>query len=501
MNPLNQLKHLINIMSPDELRLARKYVDFLHAPDYDSKSSQLLNILLRKPDSEEIEIRKNLKETVAGLTKLVERLIEKLGHALSSEFNMGEKSKLPLALKVERDIYSKLIQVQIYRSRGATHLMMRLLNQMVNQAVSIEHYELARKALYIKRDEVLIREGDSEAKKIEQKISYYEGCEKLLMESNSRKIKLFTEYTSTSNAINYEYWEQELVFFESASDTTKSDTIAYLWGQAKTTFSTLICDYTASEREAYALLRLVKSSLLLNKPKFIGIANLFIAQAKLYGGMYASALDHLDAAKQKFPLNSYNYCLSEELEFHIHFFDGNYDSAEKRIKAIIQNPAYTKSEFLESKKEFLLACCLFAKENYQEAMFIILRLSKIQLDKGGWNLGIRILKALIFIETDDYDNLLPHLVSYERDLMRVKKKETLRKRELVIYKLFNDYAKHKSFTRLAKDRAVELELLAGELPEYRWHKHGHELIPVHLWIIKHVELENVKGNISKRKSK
>jgi hypothetical protein len=499
MNALENLRMMLQTLSPSEIRMARKYVEYTYSGDYSTKVSQLLELLLQNIgyDYEQLEYR--LTEKRPALNKLIERLTTKIGNALTSEFSMmSESSPIADTLKKLWEIQSKLFKARIFLRRGLTWHVSNLLNQAIELCKEVEDYSSIKQALtlqlQIKNTLNLVTDSDD----IKNQIIHYSVCENLLIEVEVRLSHLLSEYTAISSDPDFVFWENELTFFENAYTKTRSVTIRYFQLQAKTTYHVLNCEYLKSSVEAFSMLKLVKENLVLNKKSFIGISHLFITQALIYSEQYTEAAIHLDFARQNFQLNSYNYCLCDEHGFYLYFFTKNYESAEKAIRGIIRNPNYTKAGYLDNKKEYLLSCCQFANNETSEAIRTVLKISDIQQDKSGWNFGIRFLKAMIFCNSKDDELLFSHLKSFERDISRTKKKTTIRERDILIYKLFREFSQHFSFIEVKRNKAVELELLASTLPQYRWLKHGHELIPIHEWFLLQAQEELKSKN---RKSK
>jgi hypothetical protein len=496
---LNDLKQLIQSMSIDEVKLARQYLKFFYS-DFTPKYAQLFVLVLNNFNGDSEALKGTMNETSIGLQRIIERLTEKLTFLLTSELNLNAKSNITYKLRREWELQQKIIAAQIFIKRGILKHAIKLLNQSIEIGKEVEDYSNIKKAITYRYIINESQNGPDKKKPLPEILAYYDECDLLLKKTLTTNTKYLNEAANTSSSINVEEWISMLEEIQQSEIKTQSSTIRNLHLQLQVTFAILCNDYKRAESYSFELYKFIESTPILNHDIAVGIANLIVAQSQMFISNYESSLEYLQIARRFFVQNSFNYLLCDELQFKVHFFAGEYDEAEKSIRKIIHNSNYTKSNFLESKKEYYLAYCLFANGGSFEVTRLLSMLKEIHQDKTGWNLGIRVLKALVFIEHEMFDLLDTHLAAYERDLSYIKKKTKIRERELYIFRVLNDFSKHHSFIELTKRKAYELEQLAGNLPQYVWHKHSHELIPVHEWIYLKAEQERKDLKSKNRKS-
>ncbi len=496
---LNELRQLIQSMSMDEVKLARQYLKFFHA-DFTPKYAQLFTLVLNHFNIDTETVKTTLNETNIGLQRIIERLTEKLTFLLTSELNLNAKSNISYKLRKEWECQQKIVAAQIFIKRGIMNQAIKLLNQAIEIGCDVEDYLSVKKAISFKYILEESQNGPNLKKPLPEVLTHYDECDQLLKQTLSIKSILLNEAANTSSSVDLEKWLAHLKETENAEHKTQSSTIKNLHLQLRITFAILCNEYNQAEALSFQLYKLTKNTPILNHDTAIGVSNLIVSQSQMLIANYEKAIEYLEISRRHFVQNSFNYLLCDELEFKIQFFAGEYSAAEKCIRRILQNTNYTKSNFLASKKEYYLAYCLFAQGAKYEVTRILSTLKEIHQDKTGWNLGIRSLKAMVFIENDMLELLDSHLAAYERDLSFIKKKMKLREREVFIFKVFNDFAKHHSFIELTKRKAYELEQLAGNLPQFAWHKHSHELIPVHEWIYAKAEQERKDQKKKNRKS-
>jgi hypothetical protein len=494
----SDVKKIIAGLNKEEIRLAKKYLNFNQRDADDTLLTKLFLKVIENPNLDSDSARLFMKESVSAFEKLCSRLVEKLNYMVVSEFNMTGKSPIAYKTRREWELQTKLLLAQIQLARGNTDLSITFLNEAVTIGVDIEDYSELVKLMRLKIRILTIRGEKKVFEQAKDKIQYYQQCAEILERSKEQYIKLMTDAHSQTSLFNIETWEQELTKFIHYYEFTNSNYIQYQYLELMQTYCILKNNYSENEKYAYQLLKLVKNVPLLNKQQFLGIANLFVSQANLYVSNYDLASQYCILAREHFSRNTYNYFLTEELEFYINYYSNEFDKAEKAIYRIKRNEDYCIADSVKYQIEFLLAACLFAKKEYNEAQRVLLKINLIQQEKVSWNFAMRTLQAMIYIETDSYDDLLRHLSTYERDIMRVQKKQQVRKREILIWKLFNTWAKTQSFSETIELRKEELSLMQTNEAEYCWQKHGHELVAVDKWFfIKANAEKKTKSGISK----
>jgi hypothetical protein len=491
MPVFNDVKMIIAGLNKEEIRLAKKYLNFNQRDAEDTLLTKLFSKIIENPNLDPDSARLFMKESFSAFEKLCSRLVEKLNYMVVSEFNMTGKSPIAYKTRLEWEMQNKYILAQIQLARGNTELSISFLDNAISIGEEIENYSELEKATQLRIEILSIRGEKGNIKKAFTKIKYYQECSSFVSKTREKYTQLMTNAHSQTGVYSIDNWEQELNWIFEAYQFTKSNYIYYHYLELIQTYCILKNNYSENEKYAYQLLKLVKNVPLLNKQQFLGIANLFVSQANMYVSNYDLANQYCILAREHFSRNTYNYFLTEELEFYINYYSNEFDKAEKAIYRIKRNEDYYIADSVKYQIEFLLGACLFAKKEYNEAQRVLLKINLIQQEKVSWNFAMRTLQAMIYIETDCYDDLLRHLSTYERDLMRVQKKQPVRKREFLIWKLFNTWAKTHSFSETIELRKEELSLMQTNDAEYCWQKHGHELIAIDKWFF-------IKANAEKK---
>ncbi len=497
MPVFSDVKIIIAGLNTEELRLAKKYLNFNQRDSDDTLLTKLFLKILDNPNMDSNSARLFMKESVSAFEKLCSRLIAKLNYMVVSEFNMTGKSPIAYKTRMEWEMQNKYLLAQIQLARGNTEMSIHFLDEALCIGESIENYSELEKSMQL-RIEILAIRGEKKSYEISQeKINYYRQCALLVSSTRERYTKLMTDAHSQAGQYSLDNWDQELNGIREAYEFSKSNYIQYHYFELMQTYCILRCKYVENEKYAYKLLKLVKNVQLLNKQQFLGIANLFVSQANIYTRNYDLAAQYCILSKEHFSRNSYNYFLTEEIEFYIHYFSNDFSRAEEVLYRIKRNDSYCISDSVKYQIDFLLATCLFAKKEFNDAQRVLLKINLIQQDKVSWNLAMRTLQAMIHIETDCFDDLLRHLSTYERDIMRIQKKQHVRKREMLIWKLFNTWSKTQSFTETITIRGEELKQMQSDSTEYCWQKHGHELVAVDKWFLsKANEEKKTKSRLS-----
>lgn len=478
---LEQVVSFILAMSKEELRLAKKYLNFYQRDSNETQLSKLYHFLLQHPDTSTTRLYIELNESPKGLENILKRLLSKLEEMVMSEFNMGQQSVLNLRTKIDYEIRTKSLLAEVCLTRGLPKHAIRLIEGMLEKALHIEDYAHVNRLLNLKIQFYHHRNGNKDYQQLSSEISKYQSYDVMLAQTKELFAAVSSKSTSYAVVEDYSELREAVATVERFYAITQSHTIAHYLYQLQFIYHSAISDYHHCLQAGFNLLRLDKQIDFLNTKQYMGISNLYIGSAYLGLGSYTESLQYLEIAQQHFYVGSFNYCLTEEVEFYAYFYNGDYDLAEKKINTIRDNPNYTKSNYMDNKKDYLYAYVLYALGKYDQAIRTINLLHEIPKDKTGWNIGIRYLQAMLAIEVNDYDLFMKNLRAYERDLMRIKKAKQIRPRENVIHRIFQTLGKEYSFEKAKIKRADDLLLLQSTERGLSWQVHSHELIPIDEW--------------------
>jgi hypothetical protein len=138
---------------------------------------------------------------------------------------------------------------------------------------------------------------------------------------------------------------------------------------------------------------------------------------------------------------------------------------------------YHKSKFI-----YYEACVLFATNQFKPALQLLSKSLKIEKDKAGWNIGIRVLMAMVFIELNKIGEASTCIATLRKHIERISKRKEIKERDLLILKLLRELEKD-GFKRNEKNKTAAK--LFAELSDKNkptaWNYYTPELIPFHEW--------------------
>jgi tetratricopeptide (TPR) repeat protein len=139
---------------------------------------------------------------------------------------------------------------------------------------------------------------------------------------------------------------------------------------------------------------------------------------------------------------------------------------------------YRKSKFI-----YYQACVLFATKQFKEALQLLNKSLDIEKDKTGWNIALRTLNILVFIELNKINEAARALEALRKYMERLTKSDEVKQRDILIIKLLREI--EKDGFRLNQKNMIASKLLK-ELSEKNkptsWNYYTPELIPFHEWV-------------------
>lgn len=476
------LKHIIAGLRKEEIRLVRQRLNENAKSDRVTNSSRLFEFILKYNEATELKATIHMKESKNTFAKSVGRLLQRLDYILLSESNILNNSFYSPRFRTYFDVTNKLLAADYYRTKGVQHRSDAIVNESIEKCIGIEEYGALVEFLFLKYRWQLLRGQTKEAESTMKEMKHYEFCRQALTDAIAIYYTWTAQLTRDAKREIEEEVYQAVQQIHALAMETKSLQIQYYNLILQFNVAVIFNQLAKITEVAKTFFSLVTENELLRKNMNIGIANLYIAEAYMINRQFELALNSGRIAKTYFAPNSYNYFHTEELEFYALFFLNDFKKAEDCLVGIMQNPSYTKSKYLENKKEYMLACVYFAQERYPESLRLLSTIKEIPKDKTGWNLGMKNLGVMLAMVLGDYETLVRLVESYERDLKRIRKNYTMRERDTAIFKLFRLYVKYNNASIAIEKMGKAFSTLYWLDPQYVQVIPGHEMISVNEWM-------------------
>jgi len=490
------LKDLLARLSKKEVVSLKKKITLnLDAKDERRiKSLHVVNLILNNPELSELQTHRELYSPLnkVAFLKLIERIIEKIDEVYISFIkDIGP-------FYSERNFYffylkRKLLVLQMRWLRGIDFDLGMQFEKIISLSKKYELYDCLIEALLAKQRFVGFRQGKKAFDKIENDILKYEANRKALQRARSLFTMLSTKFNQSNSPNEYKKeLEATILLLKQDYDLTKSNTVGYYLFYLETELLNMNEKFEVAENTLNKLLDLV-----VNNPSVYTrtrhgdiVANL--SSNELYLGNFDEAVKNAVYAKSFYEKKSLPLDVAKEVEFFARFYKGELDIAAKIIDEIYYSSLKNNIPFLSSKRAYLYACIATMKGEIEKSNQLLQEVNEIVKNKGGWNLGKRILTIINCIEAGDYESADLKVLSLEKFVKRISKSHHIRKRDVIILrillKLINEGF---DFDSVYKKRRRYFDLLESKDPDYCWKIKSPELIVFHEWFKKKLKKNKI----------
>ena|ERR1051326_3541243 len=229
----------------------------------------------------------------------------------------------------------------------------------------------------------------------------------------------------------------------------------------------------------------IKNSPSVYREERLGMVHNYMSRFELLLKNYNNAVEHAKSAKKYLSLNSDNFSTACEQEFYALFYSEQYDEAIHAAENMLQNATrYELGEFHYAKYNFLHACALFRKNEFESALGLLPKVKALKDDKEGWGLGIRLLSIMACMKLNFHPKAEKEIYSLQKFIDFNKKNKTYTQREELIVNILVRIMNTGFDLKFLKDKTYkDLFLLSGNENGYSWEMLTPELIPFHEWLL------------------
>jgi tetratricopeptide (TPR) repeat protein len=488
--------HIINFiqgLSQVEIRLVEEYLNKSHSL---FSSDELMEVKLFKYIinnkneivTDEIIIRETGTKRV---TDLKNNLFSKVLESLTLDKYLKNTELFTEADILTFELKKKLLICRVSirtANQKKTKTIEELLNEIIEVAKTNEFYDIIVEALIQKKYFSGSRLGLADFEKINNELSFYDYSHKALLSAadslhrlifNNYFIKAFTkaeidkQIETAIKQINIDYKK------------TQSIHINYYLMIMHYALSERKKDYKGAIKYCNKVIELLEKNKIIYRKERMGFVFDNLSQFQTYLGEYIKAAKSSQKAQKYYLENSYNSMISKQQEFFTNFYSGNFNDANKCLTGLLNHSTIDTGEFRKSKFIYYLACVHFAESNYKQALALLNESLEIEKDKTRWNISLRILNIMIFIELNKIDEAFSSLESLRKYMERTGKQDEVSQRDVLIVKLLREMQKE-GFEFDSKNPVTNkmLKQLTEKDSETSWEYFSSELIPFHEWIKK-----------------
>ncbi|MBA3706560.1 MAG: hypothetical protein H0W84_11890 [Bacteroidetes bacterium] len=420
---------------------------------------------------------------------LKNNLLDKVFEALTfdkhitntSQFNEYDIAVFTLKKKL---LVFKILQRAL--NQGKTEALYELLNRIIDSAKEYEAYDILTEALIAKKYLKGIRHGIQEFDKINEEIIFYDYCTKAVFYAIDCYYRLIlnNDFVKTLSQKELDkHFQSSIQQMEIDYKKTKSQQIDYYLYILRFALCERKKDYLKAIEYCNKLLPIIKKGKVIYRDERMGFALDNLCHFYTHIGNYEAAAETAKKAQGYYIENSFNYFISKEQEFYAHMYNNDGQQALSCTEKLMDQDLVDTGEFRKSKYVYYQSCVLFSSKNFKAALDILKISLEIEKDKTRWNVSLRILNIMLYIELNKIDEAGRSLESLRKYMERATKSDEIKSRDILIVKVLRELEKD-SFEFTLKNNSIEKmrQELSEKNTPVSWEHYSAELIPFHKWL-------------------
>ena len=462
----------------------KKSIDF-HFSIKNESDDLLLRQYIQNITSNNLPLSKSLKVN----RMLKSRAFDQITDILVSDYHIhnkgsfGSHDQTILRLK-KKMLLARVISKSLNQNKFGP--FKTILSTIITEAEKNEVYEVLIEALLLKKYTFALKSGLAEFKSIEKKIAHYEMCQKKIYYSSD----CFFSIVINSNFLKFKndksfhvYILKTIRLLKQDYQTYKSEQINYYLHIILMFYFERQKKYVLSAKYCKILFSIVKKSPVVYREERLGNALINLSQYKTFTENYNEAARYAIEAQRYYLENSNNYLLTKEQEFNIYFYHKKYEKASDCITELLDHKIVDSGHFTRAKYIYFQSSLLFAQKQFKKALGLLNKSLEIEKEKSQWNVSLRILNIMLFIELNKIDEASRLLESLRKYVQRHEKRAEIKPRDIIIVKILREMEKDGfNFNPTNKIIAKMLKDISQKGKPTSWEHYSPELIPFHEWL-------------------
>ncbi len=488
---LKYLKQILDTLDKRELTVLGDYLTAFdsRSKGYKPKTLILFQLFQKYDDIADVyRLFKKKMPSEDAMRMTIYRLKEKIGESLLLDINISHEESYDELSRVRVDVAKKKLVALIYASRGLRAETIDMYNKVIELSKKYELYNDLVEVLYLKQRAIGLTQGKKEFEKLDKDIEHYEVCRAAFQRAGKIYHEIILNYgfkglshSGADKAYQAEL-ENKLEQLKADYKATKSGQVGYYYNLLMIEYNQITDNIGKASKYCQRLVETVQDNPSVYHRRRLGIAYLNYCQNELFNFAFDSSLEKAHEAIPCFKDNSPNQSVAKEMEFYGHFYKGDMHQAEQVIAELLNNEKLEQSGFRYAKWSYLLACVNFINGVYNKTLLNLQDAHKMDKDREGWNIGIRVLTILYAIENEQHDYADSLIVNLRQFIKEGLKDQAVRERDKNILDILLQLRKTAyNFKETAESKQAELNSLYQEKPQLAWHIQSPELIVFHQW--------------------
>ena len=427
--------------------------------------------------------------STANLASLKYLLSEKIYDALLLNKHIQNKAVFNPREQIVFTLKKKLLLIKsLFRTQnqGKIETVNFLLAETIKIAKENEVYDVLIEALIIQKQLIGMRTGISEFENINNQIIFYDKCFKSVQNAIDAyyRLVLNQEFINSLTKNEFEqYIKNSIKQMETDYKSIKAQEVNYYLHILKIALYENEKNFKQAIEYCKKLLLMVKKSTVLYSRDRIGFAMGNLCIFNVFLGKFKDAAIHAKNAQQFHINNSINHLALKEQEFYAQWYAGHYKEAIKCTEDMLEHNMSDTGGYRKSKFVYYQACVLFSMGQFKEALQLLNKSLEIEKDKTGWNIALRTLNILVFIELNKINEAARALEALRKYIERLTKSDEVKERDLLVIKLLREIEKDGfRFDPKNINASKMLKELSEKNKPTSWNYYTPELIPFHEWV-------------------
>ncbi len=430
--------------------------------------------------------------------KQVIRIKEKLFSSILDDENIHRSGSYTACTRAIIEVRKNTMIAKLFPSLTFEGNLLAFLNRNIAKAKKFELFDELIELLNYKYQYVASRYGIPKSKAIAIEIDYINATKSATMIA-MRYDFLYTGIVNSQSTFSKKMLDLNSIICELESYSHKFHSAILEFYLIKFRINNML--HQRDFHQANEMLKSLfdfknKNHEIINSGIMVSI-DLILAQINLFNYKFSEALICISRAKTIKGTSLFNAMLISLIEFNHWFYLGIIDLSKKISSKLTLDSASYQANYFKNLFSVLKSILLFLDRNYRETNKLLTDLPEFEKDKAGWNLGVRLLRIMNFIEMDKLDTAELHIESMRKHIERTEKSGIkVRKRDKTILKILIELVKQDfNFQKTLAKKADLIALLGSTEFEYCWEMMKHEMIVFHVWFKAKAEGKEYDPNI------
>lgn len=483
----------IQSLNEKEIQVIDDYIQSIYllsgSNQGESKQLKLFRYITQNKNNELTDSELSKFVGTPNLASLKYLLSEKIYDALILNKHIQNDAVFSPREQIVFSLKKKTLLIKtLYRTlnQGRIETVNFMVSETIKLAKENEVFDVLVEILIVQKQLKGMRSGISEFENINNEILFYENCFKCVQNANDAYYRLILNQGFINSLTKKEldqHIRNSIKQMEFDFKKTKAQEVNYYMHILQIALYENEKNYKKALELCKKLLAMIKKSNVSYGKDRIGFAMANIVQFNVLIGNYKEAATTAKNAQQYHINNSFNYLTLKEQEFYANFYAGNHKEAFKCTAEMLDHSMADTGGYRKSKFVYYEACILFETKQFKEALQLLNKSLEIEKDKTGWNIALRTLNIIVFIELSKINEASRALEALRKYMERLIKSDEVKERDVLIIKLLREIEKDGfRFDPKNVNAAKMLKELSEKNKATSWNYYTPELIPFHEWV-------------------